>query len=92
MKSILQENERCYWCHEAVGTEWHHIFPGKPNRRHSEEDSLKVLLCWACHWKVHNDSQDSGRMMLKLKKDGQEAYERTHTREEFMKRYGRSWL
>lgn len=92
MKSILQENERCYICHEAVGTEWHHIFPGRPNRRHSEEDGLKVLLCWNCHWKVHCDSQDSGRLMLKLKKEGQEAYEKTHTREEFMKRYGRSWL
>lgn len=92
MKSIMQENDRCHLCRNAVGTEWHHVFPGTPNRRHSEEDGLKVLLCSCCHWKVHNDPQESGRLMLDLKREAQEAYELTHTREEFMKRYGRSWL
>ena len=92
MKSILQQDERCYLCKMAIGTQTHHCLPGNPNRKHSEQDGLTVRLCAQCHWKVHFDSQDDGRSMLKLKKDAQEAYEKTHTREEFMKRYGRSWL
>lgn len=92
MKSIMQRDEKCYLCGMAVGTEEHHIFPGRPNRAHSEADGLKVRLCWNCHWKVHNDTQESGPLMLELKKAGQAKYEETHTREEFRKRYGRSWL
>jgi len=92
MKSIMQTDDRCYLCRMAVGTETHHVFPGNPNRKRSDQDGLTVRLCHPCHWKVHCDSQDDGRSMLFLKKKGQEAYELTHTREDFMKRYGRSWL
>lgn len=92
MKSILQRDEKCYICGMAMGTEDHHIYPGRPHRAYSEADGLKVRLCWECHWKVHNDTQVSGKLMTKLKKDGQVKYEETHTREEFMKRYGRNYL
>lgn len=53
---------------------------------------MKVLLCWPCHWKVHNDTQVSGQMMTELKQEGQRAYEETHSREDFVKRYGRNYL
>ncbi len=99
MKSIMQENDRCYLCRMAFGTETHHVFPGNPNRKHSEEDGLTVRLCLNCHWKVHFDSKDDGESMLKLKRDGQEAWERCYwkgdeetTRSAFIERYGRSVL
>lgn len=92
MKSVLQKDDKCFYCRMAAGTEWHHLFPGRPNRAHSEADGLKVLLCWPCHWKVHNDTQVSGQMMTELKQEGQRAYEETHSREDFVKRYGRNYL
>ena len=92
MKSILQKNEKCFVCQGEIGTEEHHIFPGNPNRRHSEEDGLKVRLCRDCHWLVHNDAELGHQLMLALKQIGQKKYEEKHTRKEFMERYGRNWL
>lgn len=92
MKSIMQEDDRCYLCRMAVGTETHHVFPGNPNRKHSDQDGLTVRLCRRCHDDVHFNKDKSKELMDRLRREGQEAYELTHTREEFMKRYGRSWL
>lgn len=91
MKSVIQEDDKCYICRMAYGTEWHHIFGG-PNRKHSEEDGLKVRLCRICHDAVHFDKDRSAPLNKALHKIGQEAYEENHTREEFMKRYGRNHL
>lgn len=93
MKSIMQaDDELCYLCRMALATHEHHIFPGDPNRRHSEEDGLKVKICLKCHDKIHFSPRDGGKTKEFLCKAGQGKYEETHTREEFMKRYGRNWL
>lgn len=97
--SILQEKDgRCYLCmamnddyriHPVVHD--HHIFNG-PNRAISEELGLKVWLCPEHHVigkaAVHNNSEN----MKLLKRKGQLEYEKDHTREEFIKRFGRSYL
>lgn len=91
MKSIMQQDDKCYICRLAYGTEWHHIFGG-PNRKHSEEDGLKVRLCRNCHDQAHFDRNMSALIQKALHIKGQEAYEREHTREEFMERYGRNHI
>lgn len=92
MKSIMQvQDDRCYLCQMAVGTQDHHIF-GAANRKHSEEDGLKVRVCAKCHDKIHFSPKDGGKTNLELHKAGQAKYEETHSREEFMKRYGRNYL
>lgn len=93
MRSIIQtDNELCFICKKAIGTETHHIFPGNPNRRHSEDDGLKIRICRRCHDELHFGKK-SGEMMDKLQRLGQEKYEATiGTRDEFIKRYGRNWL
>lgn len=91
MKSILQTDSKCYVCQMAVGTEEHHIF-GASNRKHSEADGLKVRICHRCHERIHFSPKDGGKTLRLLQQAGQAKYEETHTREEFMKRYGRSWL
>lgn len=91
MKSIVQTDDKCYLCHTAFGSDTHHIFGGA-NRRKSDEDGLTVRLCRNCHDDVHFDKDTSAELMYRLHKDGQEAYERTHTRDEFMARYGRNYL
>lgn len=93
MRSIIQtDDDKCFICQMAFGSEEHHIFPGNPNRRHSEEDGLKIRVCRHCHEELHCGKK-SGEMMDKLQRLGQEKYEAMiGTREQFRERYGRSWL
>lgn len=92
MKSIMQSGDKCFACGMAYGTEEHHVFPGNPNRRHSEEDGLKVRLCHFCHEKAHSSRRDGIDLLKALQRCGQAKYEETHSREDFIKRYGRSYL
>lgn len=90
MRSVLQTDDRCYVCRMAVGTEEHHIF-GASNRKHSEEDGLKVRLCRFCHEHVHF-GKEGHKTLRALQQAAQMKYEEKHSREEFMKRYGRNYL
>ena len=69
----------------------HHIFGG-PNRIHSEEEGLKVYLCPEHHLTgpaaVHR-CQETQNVLHQI---GQQEFEKTHTREEFRKIFGRSYL
>lgn len=69
----------------------HHVFGG-PNRPISEAEGMKVYLCLEHHIigpeAVHNNHEHK-RL---LQQDGQRAYECTHTRKEFMSRFGRNYL
>ena len=96
--SILQSKDgTCYLCTRLDGyygrkqLQEHHIFGG-PNRIHSEAYGLKVYLCIEHHTcgpaAVHNNAE----YMRLLHQDGQRAFERDHTREEFMKIFGRNYL
>lgn len=99
-KSILQEkNGICFLCallegdtRQQYGLHKHHVFFGTANRKLSEEDGLYIYLCMRHHETgpdaVHVNK--GTRVMLQIY--AQEAYEKTHTREEFIKRYGRSYI
>ena len=102
MKSIIQvDDDKCFECRNAFGTEWHHIFGGQPNRAHSEDDGLKVRMCRSCHEEIHH-GKNCKAMMERYHELGQvkwEAYygpalirEGKDPREEFRKRYGKNWL
>lgn len=97
--SILQDkNHTCYLCillngdhHKHRTLHEHHIFGG-PNRIHSEEEGLKVYLCPEHHLTgpaaVHR-CQETQNVLHQI---GQQEFEKTHTREEFRKIFGRSYL
>lgn len=99
-QSILHSKDgTCYLCIKLNGdcrhhkmVHEHHIYNGNPNRTISEAEGLKVYLCLSHHLDgpeaVHNNSKN----MRLLQQDGQEAYERTHSREEFMELVGRNYL
>ena len=90
MKSIVSNDKVCFFCKDNFNLEKHHILHGTANRQHSEDDGLWVYLCQKHHRFVHDHPQ---RLMdLKLCMVAQSKYEETHTREEFLKRYKRSWL
>ena len=91
-KSIVQPEERqCYLCGRQYGLEKHHIYAGIANRRLSEREGLWVFLCKFCH------TGDGGAQYEKdlnrlLKREGQRAFERTHTRKEFIQIFGKNYL
>jgi len=97
--SILHcKDGTCYLCMKLNGNyrihralHKHHIYNG-PERDNSEEEGMFVWLCAEHHIDgpaaVHNNHEN----MRLLQRDGQEAYEQTHTREEFMKKFGRNYL
>lgn len=91
MNSILQNEKKCFICRTSEGLEDHHIFPG-PNRKHSERYGLKVWLCHRHHTgsdaAVHVDRPT----MRWIQQEGQKAFEKTHTREEFLRIFKRSYL
>lgn len=97
-KSIIQREEdwqRCYLCmlreddySEKPYLETHHVVFGQGRRNKSEADGLTVRLCRRHHEEVHR----SGSSRQRLSAIAQEAYERKHTREEWMERYKRNYL
>lgn len=77
----------CYICHRQA-SDIHHMIHG-PDRKKAEEDGLVVPLCRVCHSKVHFGG---GGLDRELKRTAQLWYEEEHTRDEWMKRYGRNHL
>jgi len=68
----------------------HHLVFGRGMRPLADSDHLTIGLCSKCHMAIHEDRTGVAQMMSKI--IGQMEYEKTHTREEFRKRYGRSYL
>lgn len=88
-KSIMQQDDRCYLC-GRIATETHHVLEG-PNRKHSERYGLTVRLCHDCHTGDHGAQYDREKN-LRLKREAQQAFEKTHTREEWMSIFMRNYL
>lgn len=97
MKSIMQEDRTyCFLCgRNGYGDplEEHHAFGG-PNRKHSEQDGLKVYLCGnRCHRNEKNAVHQCGKSADYIHAEAQKAWEAKYgTREEFMARYGKNYL
>jgi Zn-finger protein len=74
-----------------TGLSVHHVFAGVANRPISEKYGLKVWLCHECH--TGNEGAQYDKMKnLQLKQDAQYAFEREHTRSDWMKLIGKNYL
>jgi len=97
-KSILQDEKECFFCRMLydMKVEYnlhkHHVYEGVANRPISEANGFYVYL--SPHY--HNCSSDGVHFNTKnellLKILCQRKYEETHTREDFRKLIGRSYL
>ena len=89
--SILSTEKRCYICGKQTSLHLHHVFRGR-NRSISDENGFVVYLCETHHtdgnFGVHARKDLNEWLMQKT----QRAYEETHSREEFIKLIGRSYL
>lgn len=92
MKSIIQREKQCLIC-GSWNIEDHHIFFGNANRKQSEKYGLKVWLCPTHHrGTIGVHGKDGHKLDMQLKELGQKAFEWKHTREEFIKIFGRNYL
>lgn len=92
-KSIIQTEKECYFCGATENLDKHHCLHGTANRRLAEKDGLWVYLC-KYHHTMSNEAVHQNYMMDKtLKKIAQQRWEEKFgTREQFIKRYGKSDL
>lgn len=92
-KSIIADYEktgaRCYYTGSRTELERHHCMNGTSQRVKAEQDGLWVWLTHDIHMKVHNERSD---WKYELKRVAQKAYEKTHTRSEWMNRYHKNYL
>ena len=93
MESVIQDGKFCYLCGAKVGVglECHHIFGGVANRPISEKYGLKVWLCHECHTGPHGAQYDKATNLF-LKQQAQRAFEKTHTRAEWMSLIRKNYL
>lgn len=92
-KSIISNVRECLICKTTEGLERHHVFFGTANRAKSEEDGSWVWLCHAHHRTSNMSVHMNRKTDLKIKKITEQRWIRKNgTEEDFIRRYGKSWL
>lgn len=95
MESVMQDEKICYLCGRNGNgdrLESHHIFPAA-NRDNSEKYGLKVWLCGEhCHRNGKDAVHRNRKTDLKLKREAQAKFEENHSREEFIRIFGKNYL
>ncbi len=89
--SILNNLDKCYFCGRPK-EHIHEVYFGTANRKISIENGFCVGLCNYHHNSSNNSVHKNYAMNLELKRIYQEEYEKTHTREDFIKLIGKSYL
>lgn len=91
MKSIIHvDNTDCCFLCGQYATETHHCIHGTANRKLADQDGLTVRLCSRCHRNLH----DKGTLDKELQRIAQQKWMEINgkTLDEFIRRYGRSYL
>lgn len=88
MESVIQNERECYVCGKEYPLHVHHCLSGTSNRKLADEDGLTICLCPFHHEQAHRDPYANDM----YKRLGQIYYEKTHTRKEFIERYGKSFI
>ena len=93
MKSILQDEKECFFCKTTRDLQLHHIYFGVANRKISDQDGCVVYLC-ASHHTGAKGVHHNRELDLKLKRICERAWmeQNKKTVEDFIARYGKSWL
>lgn len=92
-KSIVQDEEACWYCGAVTGLHVHHVFAGTGRRSLSDKYGLTVYLCY----RHHNGSSDgvhcgNTELDTEIKQAAQRAFERLHGHQKFMEVFGKNYL
>lgn len=83
--------DHCFQCGKHGRLEKHHIFQGAYRKR-AEEHGFVVYLCHECHNEPPDGVHHNKENRLKLRRQAQREYERTRSREDFIRDFGRNYL
>ena len=90
--SILQTERECFITGATTGLHRHHIYFGNPNRKISEQNGFWVWLRQDWHNGASYGVHFNHALDLQLKRECQEKFEETHTRQEFIQLIGKNYL
>ena len=86
---MIRTEKKCDLCLTRHNLEVHHCIHGSGRRKLADEDGLTVYLCHGCHMYLH----DHRKVDIEYIRLAQRWYEEhIGDREQFRKRYGKSWL
>ena len=82
--------KKCWLCGAEGVVEQHHCMHGTANRKKADEDGLIINLCIRCHRRLHDKGECDGQ----VKSEAQIRWMDYNmaTEEEWLARYGRSYL
>lgn len=83
---------KCELCGSEVWIERHHVFFGVGQRRRSDQYNMVADLCHYCHNEPPKGAHHNRETDLTLKRRYQQKFEESHTREDFMRIFGRNYL
>lgn len=89
--SFIGNKNECFICKTTRNLETHHIMNG-PYKKASEKYGLLIKVCSDCHTMAPDSIHRNSEMKRRLKEFGQKYFEQTHTREEFIKEFGKNYL
>lgn len=92
-KSIIDNEKECFICRTTKDLDKHHVFRGESKRSFAEKDGCWVWLCQNHHTLTNEALHNNTPFRRTLEKYAQYIWENTYgTREEFIRRYGKSFL
>jgi hypothetical protein len=89
--SFIGDTDRCFICKTNYNLEKHHIMNG-PFKKASEKYGLLIKVCPNCHTMAANSIHRDSLLRKRLKQVGQEYFEQSHSREEFIKIFDKNYL
>lgn len=88
-RSIMQDDKVCFVSGSTVQLDRHHVYAGLANRKISEKYGCWCWLRHDIHMELHDRNKELDKMLRRV---CQEKFEETHTRDEFMRIFGKSYL
>ena len=93
MKSIIQNEKKCYITGDEYNLHEHHVFNGN-NRKKSEKYGLKIWLRADWHnmekYSVHMDPELDRRIKAEIQQKAMEHYD--WTTEDFIRMFGKNYI
>ena len=90
--SIMQSKRECYITHSVHDVVRHEIYYGFANRKISKKEGFWVWLVPEYHNTSNKGVHFNRELDLELKVACQKKYEETHSRDDFIKLIGKSYI